>query len=164
MKRVAQLRLAVAMLVILGLTIPALAEPAPSCRDKNNKGRSLFPVTFVNNYKGPAGRNLYVFIKGIIRESAGAVTYYLSNANGDVTITPVLADGQYVSLPAGGLRPGPGNIVCFPQMEGLRTYVSLGTPLKTCCSQKKEPGAPVADPNGWTPPPLAPTRAGDDAL
>jgi hypothetical protein len=171
MKSVARFRLAIMLVTLLDLTIPALAQqpPAPPppqqqdfCKQKNNKGLCLLPVTLVNNYKGQP--DLYLFIKGIIKENGQEVTYYVSNADGDVTIAPPLKAGQYTSLPIGGLRPDKNNQVMLPKLEGLRFFVSLDGPLKTCCNDGKD-GGQVSEPNGWTvPSDLAPQGDKDNSV
>ena len=157
MKHSARLRLSVVMLAMLfGSTITALSQQPTFCQQKNNKGMCLLPVTLVNNYKSRG--QVYVYIKGEFTEAGQKNIYYVSNAKGDVTITPLLKPGQYVSLPNGGLGPDANNQVMLPKMDGLRFYVSLGRPLQSCCSGPFKPGDPVregdpvSDPNGWTVP------------
>src|SRR5262245_15312941 len=94
-----------------------------TCRDKNNIGRPLIPFTIENN--SGSTDPVYVYLFGVTDPGAPQPTnYYLSDLNGDCSLFP-----PNTTEPLGLLLNGTTVNACFPQLDGIRVYISVGKQL-----------------------------------
>jgi hypothetical protein len=130
-----------------------LASAVPGRAAANNEGLPVIPLTIKNNLDSSSP--VFVYVKGLVPQATSNIPagswVYVSNVNGDVTITPQIGQGVYRSLALnlGTLAIGATATLNVPKLNAVRIYVSYGTGVQVCCSAAtgRDPSAP----DGWIP-------------
>jgi hypothetical protein len=135
-----------AALAAAGLPRLARATPAYGVGGVNNIGREIIPFTIVNNSGSSQPAYLYMF--GTTNPlKAELHTVYLSDLNGDCTLFPPNTNGKTYGLPLTGRTTN----ALFPQLDGLRIYISFGKQLVVDIPDNGIPIAISADVPGDNP-------------
>jgi hypothetical protein len=97
----------------------------------NNAGLPTIPLRIVNSLEG--SEDLYILIFGVINEDNDkgfpvGKTVYVTNAAGDVAITPAIPATAERSLSL-NVGAGADNDLMLPRLSAVRIYSSIGAPL-----------------------------------
>ena len=115
--------IALAAGVVTSMNLPRPANAA-GIGKKNNLGLALIPFTIVNN--SGSGQPVYIYMFGLTKALGNNSTYFLSNFNGDLTLLTENKEAKSYSL----VMDKPIIHGFFPQLVGVRIYVSVGKPLR----------------------------------
>jgi hypothetical protein len=109
--------------------------------EANNRGLETIPFQILNQSELKAP--LYIWIQGIIPDTAPNEYVYISDLNGSITDIPKSSKKLTLSM----ALPGNDTTIALPRLIALRIYLSFGEPLFTNTDSVGNPTSP----SGWSP-------------